>query len=61
MVYWPPSAPLQCTLQAFVSAFESLGYEQCGSSEFREGFEKVALFTLDGEPTHAARLLEDGM
>lgn len=58
--YWPPDAPKELTLQAFLAAFATLGYHQCGGAHLEEGFEKVALYSKGGIPTHAARQLRDG-
>lgn len=58
--YWPADAPREVTLPAFVAAFATIGYYECGGAHFEEGFEKVALYTRDGAPTHAARQLPDG-
>ena len=58
--YWPKEAPNQVTLSAFQAAFRSQGYEVCEDSSVEEGYEKVALYTLDGEPKHAARQLPNG-
>jgi hypothetical protein len=59
--YWPPHAPLEPTLEAFVAAFEGLGYEVCESPALEVGFEKVAIYVSDaGQPTHAARQLSSG-
>jgi hypothetical protein len=57
---WPLSAPRVETLEAFLIAFESLGYTRCDSPELEPGFEKVALYALDGVPKHAARQLPSG-
>lgn len=43
------------TLEAFVQAFRTLGYEPCQDGELQEGLEKVALYTKNGVPTHSAR------
>lgn len=59
--YWPPSVPRSEEIEAFVEAFESLGYEMCVAGKLEAGWEKVALFVgMDGKPTHAARQLPDG-
>lgn len=58
---WPDGVPRTVTIDAFIQAFASLGYEPCGSAEPEDGFEKVALYlSSDGVPTHAARQLDDG-
>lgn len=63
--YWPPDAPQEESLEAFVAAFQIQGYELCEDGDLELGFEKVALFAeiLSGElpsPTHAAIQLENG-
>jgi hypothetical protein len=58
--YWPPGAVRRETLDAFVEAYGTLGYAVCADGILEEGFEKVALFTRAGKPTHAARQLRSG-
>jgi hypothetical protein len=50
----------QETTTAFQQAFASLGYELCGDAKFETGFEKIAIYAIGGNPTHAARQLPDG-
>ena len=57
--YWPPGVPREESLEAFVQAFETLGYQICNSASFEEGFEKVAIYVNPtGKPTHASRQLK---
>lgn len=59
--YWPVEVPREETVTAFVEAYGLLGYSPCNSSDYEEGFEKIAVFTNDqGKPTHAARQLASG-
>lgn len=58
--YWPSNAPDQETIEAFVSAFTIIGYRPCESGDAETGYEKIALYALNGNPTHAARQLPDG-
>jgi len=58
--YWPPTVPHEPTIEAFLAAYATIGYEPCGGGEFESGYEKVALYVLAGEVTHAARQLADG-
>jgi hypothetical protein len=60
--YWPKGVLRQVTLPAFISAFQTLGYNCCGNnSELEDGFEKIAIFLAhNGKPTHVARQLADG-
>lgn len=58
--YWPDGVPVEETVEAFVLAYRTLGYEPCADGELEAGYEKVAIFSLNGKPTHAARQLPDG-
>lgn len=63
--HWPPGLPKERpafeTLQNFVNAFKTKGYEECENGEFEPGYEKVAIFVNNrNTPTHAARSLPDG-
>lgn len=55
--YWPPDAEKALTALAFLGMFESLGYKTCDGSGDPRNVERVAMFTKDGRPTHAARQL----
>lgn len=59
--YWPRAAPRVETIEAFVAAFATIGYQSCEGDSLEQGFEKVAIFAKDGKPTHAARQLSDGI
>ncbi|MHB8772294.1 MAG: DUF7689 domain-containing protein [Syntrophales bacterium] len=58
--YWPPGAPSDLTLNSFIAAFQTLGYELCDGSEYDPRFEKIAIYTKSGQPTHASRQLAEG-
>ena len=59
--YWPPTAPREETLDAFIGAFAVVGFEQCLRGDHELGQEKVALFAdASGRPTHVAKQLADG-
>ncbi len=55
--YWLKGVPKEYTIQAFTEAFRKIGYEICDSEIHEDGYEKVAVFMLDGHPPkfHAAR------
>ncbi len=58
LYFWPSDVPRVETLDAFIKAYESLGYSLCQSSDYEEGWEKIALYVdANGKPTHAARQL----
>ena len=51
------------TVEAFVSAYATLGYAKCeeSSAVLEAGFEKVAIYVdANGVPTHAAKQLPNG-
>lgn len=56
-LHWPAGIRNDESIAAFVEYFELLGYTLCGGPDYEVGFEKVAIFVKDGEPTHAARQL----
>src|SRR5205823_3917683 len=58
--YWPDGIPNEETVEAFVLAFATLGFEPCDRGDPEPGYEKIALYARDGKPTHAARQLPDG-
>lgn len=54
--YWPASVPRVCTMEAFILAYQTIGYEQCENIDPEVSFEKIAIFAdSNGVPTHAAR------
>jgi hypothetical protein len=58
--HWPEGVPRSEDLEAFVAAFETLGYGPCEDGRLETGLEKVAIYSRDGVPTHAARQLPEG-
>lgn len=58
--YWPDGVLRAETLEAYYQAFESLGYIRCADGQLEAAVEKVALYVLNGKPTHGARQLPDG-
>ncbi len=55
--YWPPNIPREETVDAFTLAYKSLGFEVCDNPLFEDDCEKIAIYTKNGIPTHAARQL----
>jgi hypothetical protein len=54
--YWPPGVKRESSLAAFIDAFSTLGYSVCTSSDYEQGFEKIAIYAKqNGAPSHAAR------
>lgn len=58
--YWPAQTTREESLASFIAVFTNNGYVQCTSTDLEIGWEKVALYALDGRPTHAARQLPSG-
>ena len=58
--YWPEWAPRSPEAEALAQVFTGLGYTICDSEEKEDGYDKVALYALDGEWQHAAKQLDDG-
>jgi hypothetical protein len=59
--HWPAGVPSQETLDAFISAFATLGYEPCDSPSLELGYEKIAIYADGPLPKHAARQLPSGI
>jgi len=59
--YWPSTVSREETIAAFVQAYETVGFIRCSDDALEPGFEKVALYALEGEPKHAARQLNNGL
>src|SRR4029077_20555727 len=61
--FWPPAVPNEETIEAFLSAYGTLGYTECSHGRYEAGFEKVAIYARNEQglwiPTHAARQLPD--
>jgi hypothetical protein len=59
--YWPPGAPREETLDAFISAFGVLGFSLCENGDLEPDFEKVAIYVdQNNQPTHMARQVATG-
>lgn len=58
--YWPASALRSYTLAAYIEAFRAKGFETCADGSLQDGVEKLAIYTLNGIPQHAARQLKNG-
>lgn len=57
--YWPDNIPFEETLEAFIQFYESFGFEVCNNGKFEKKYLKIAIFTKDGIPQHAARQLNE--
>ncbi len=59
--FWPAGIPRLETIEAFLAAFALLGYFQCFSHQQEDGYQKIAIYCLDGKPQHAARQIPTGL
>ncbi len=59
--YWPPKVQRKETQEAFIHAYETLGFVLCLNDEYEDNFDKIAIYAdPSGKPTHAARQLKSG-
>jgi len=58
--YWPNGVKREVKRDAFIQAYETIGYNVCKNGEVEAGYEKIAIYEKDGVPTHAAKQLENG-
>jgi hypothetical protein len=63
--YWPPDAPREETVEAFIRAYGTIGYIECEDGLLEPSFEKIAIYAVQEmggalTPTHAAKQLSDG-
>lgn len=58
--HWPDGVARQYTRDAYIAAFRTAGFEVCESGTPEPNMEKLVIYTLLGDPTHAARLLPNG-
>ena len=59
--YWPTTAPRNYSPQAYVLAYETVGYKICDDSSFEEGYEKIAIYVdkKTNQVPHATRQLNN--
>ncbi len=58
--YWPEGVSDDDTVDSVIDLFRLVGYELCEDGSLEAGYEKIAVYAVNGSPTHAARQLEDG-
>ena len=58
--YWPERLPRNQKAETIVQLFAGFGYAVCDGCEREPGYEKVAIYAVDGRFAHVARQLEDG-
>lgn len=58
--YWPSNITNNSNLSSFIELYESIGYKICDDEKLENEFEKIAIFELNGNVTHASRQLTNG-
>ncbi len=58
--YWPSEAPRTYSLEAYIRAFESLGFVECTDDSLESDLKKIAIYAVGFRPTHAARQMRSG-
>jgi hypothetical protein len=59
--HWPQGLPRIVSLDNFIRAYETIGYEKCDDPTVEQGFEKIVIYAnASGLPRHAARQLPNG-
>lgn len=58
--YWPSGASAVESASAFAEAFATEGFLPCDDPSLESGYEKIALYSKNGVPTHAARQVASG-
>ncbi len=57
--WWPSKIPKGTDPESLIAAFKAVGFEKCSSGLREPGFDKVALYQMNNEWTHAARIITD--
>ena len=57
---WPECIPDDLMIDSVIELFRLVGYEPCDSGRLESGYEKIAVYAMHGEATHAARQLPSG-
>ena len=58
---WPSDVSNENAVPSLFELFSKAGYQPCQDGSLETGCEKVAIYALDGEPTHAAKQLHNGL
>jgi hypothetical protein len=60
--FWPEGVLRKYTIEQYIEAYTTVGFEICDSDQFENEFEKLAIFVdQNGIPKHAARQLDHGI
>ncbi len=59
--YWPSWATETARIESLIEVFTGLGYERCDDSHFGDGYQKVALYEIQGAAKHVAIQMPNGL
>ena len=59
--YWPPWATETNRIESLKEAFAGLGYDLCAHNDTEVGYQRVALYEVDGEMKHATVQMPNGL
>jgi hypothetical protein len=59
--YWPPGIPKDFRVSTLIKLYEIHGFTVCASADLEETYERIAIYGIDDEGTHAARQLQKGV
>jgi hypothetical protein len=60
LAFWPAGIRRELSLGVFVEAFATRGFVREADASLEPACDKMAIFAIDDEPTHAARQLPNG-
>lgn len=58
--YWPTGVRRELSLTNLIAALATMGFEECENAALELGFQKAAIYSDHGWPTHVARQLASG-
>lgn len=58
--YWPDGLPTNNSVENFIEAFKTLGYEPCDGDHLEPGYLKVVIYVNSSGVTHMAKQLPNG-
>jgi hypothetical protein len=60
LYYWPPGIPNDPRKEAYIAAYETVGFIECADDALEAGFERIAIYAVHGEVQHVARQISNG-
>lgn len=58
--YWPDTIEKRETVEVFIEAYKTIGFNVCDNSDYEGGWEKIAIYADHNNlPKHAARMIDE--